>query len=140
MICCKIITDFNNPTASFRELLEALARNGEVRWEQNNLLFADVTGSMCESKVKSIIKKAGYTKYYIDVYSRDNQPRETDDSVKSWLMDKITKITYKEFEQMKQDTFKETSKGLDQLEALIDYYKNKQTQDIALNNSSKEGD
>lgn len=120
MICCKIIADYNNESGSFQTLLELLANYGDVRWEQGSLFFADVSGESNERKIRNIVKKAGYTKCYIDVYDKNNTPHETDDSVNSWLMNKLLQLSYYDLENKSQKLYKEISVGLDALDKQVD--------------------
>lgn len=60
-----------------------------------NVVFADTTGNTTEHKIIRILKKNGYLKSYLDIYSKENPPRETDDSVNSWLLTKLTAIVIK---------------------------------------------
>lgn len=119
MICCKIITDFSNTSASFGKLLNSLARIGESLWIDNCLFFADVDGNTDEKKVASAVRKAGYTKVYVDEYTKDNPPKESD-YVNGWLTDKIVKIIYKQCEDKSQEIFRNTMKGLDMINVEIE--------------------
>lgn len=135
MICCKIISDFSNTNASFQKLFDSLAQIGEFLWENNSLFFADTVGNVTEKKLTSIVKKAGYTKVYIDEYTKENQPQESD-YINGWLMDKIMKILYKRCEDTCQKQFRDVSAALDIIDVEIDQlYKQKEKEDL---NKAKE--
>lgn len=114
MICCKIITDYNNSKASFSKLCELLSKKGDWFWDGDSIFFADTEGNVTERSVINCVKKAGYTKVYINVYDKTNEPHENE-STKGWITDKVVKIYYKLYEDANQKVLAETKKGLDEL-------------------------
>jgi hypothetical protein len=115
MICCKIITDYNNTNASFSKLCELLSKKGDWTWNGDSLFFADTEGSTDEKTIIRCVKKAGYTKVFVNVYDKDNEPHENE-SIKGWITDKVVKIYYKQFEDNNRAVLLETKKGLDEIE------------------------
>lgn len=119
MICCKIVTNFNNKEGNFKGILDALADRGSLLWENNYLFFTDVEGKETTiKKINSILKKNGYPNYYIEIYDKQNQPKETE-NINNWLNDKLIKINYYTYENQSQELFKNISKGLDILDEHI---------------------
>ena len=130
MICCKIIADYNNPQGDFSKLFKTLSNYGDVLWENNALFFGDTENiKTSESKVKSIIKKSGYSKSFIDVYDQTNEPHEGE-YVNGWIYDKIIKINYKMCELTSQKVFRETMVGLDELDKEIERLREEAKQEI----------
>lgn len=119
MICCKIITDYNGNTGSFGSLCTLLGKKGDWIWNGDAIFFADIEGSTNERSIINCVKKAGYTKVYVDVYDRNNEPHENED-VKSWITDKVFQIYYKQFEEKNQAVLMETKRGLDEIEQELD--------------------
>lgn len=119
MICCKIIADYNNTQGSFDKLCELLGEKGDWFWCNDTMYFADTEGSTEEKHVVRAIKKAGYTKYFIDVYDEKNEPREGEEAY-SWIADKVAKITYKNFMVQNEKVLLQTKEGLDVLEKELD--------------------
>ncbi len=119
MICCKIITNFNAEHGNFGQLCSFLGKKGSWIWDGNSLYFADIDGPTDEKTVMRLIKKAGYQKAYIDVYDKDNEPRESDE-LKSWVADKLMKIYYLQFERKNQEILRETNRGLQELNQELD--------------------
>lgn len=114
MICCKIVTNFSTTQGKFSGLMQSLRSQGCVLWEDGCLYFADTEKNLDKKKVGNIVKKNGYSDFYIDVYSKDNEPHEND-SVNGWLNDKLVKICYNECENQNQEVFRNISIGLDML-------------------------
>lgn len=119
MICCKIIANFSSKEGQFSVLLNKLGSLGDVLWDNNSLFFADVENDISEKKILSIIKKSGYGKGYIDIYTKENSPHEND-YINGWINDKLIKICYNKCEQESQKIFKDISVGLDILNEEID--------------------
>lgn len=133
MICCKIIADFDNPNGSFKGLLEKLSEYGEVLWENNHLFFGETsTDFLTEKKIINILKKNNYTKFFVDIYSKDNQPKESD-GINGWLNDKLIKINYNMYEKENQQMLKETMIGLDMLEKMVDQLHLEQDKEVKSN-------
>lgn len=118
MICCRIITDYDKD-GSFNELCKLLGKKGDWLWHRGSLYFADTEGDTTEKSVNRYIKKAGYTKSYVEVFDKDHEPR-LDEDAKSWVADKLTKIMYLKFEQENQKMLQETSRGLKEIETELD--------------------
>lgn len=128
MICCKIIADYENKKASFSGLLKKLSQYAETLWDNNCLYVGEVESDFLnEKKIIKILKLNHYSKFFIDVYSQDNQPKESE-YVNGWLLDKIIKINYATYEQKNQQMLKETMIGLNELEKYVDYELSKQKQ------------
>lgn len=122
MICCKITTNYQDPNGNFEVLMEKLSNLGECLWSEGNLYFSDVVNDKTNhTTVGKILKKAGYKQFYILEYSRTVEPNE-DDSINSWIFDKLIKINYQQCERQSQKTFHEISKGLDILDSIIDQF------------------
>lgn len=121
MICCKIITNFDN--GDFNELISKIAVAGDFLFANNYLFFCDTESDISEKKIKSLLKRSGYQEFYINVYDQKNPPKETDD-INAWLLNKIMKMNYNQCERENQKVFQEISKGLDLLEVDIQNIKN----------------
>lgn len=119
MICCKIITNYSDPNGSFKKLCELLGKKGDWMWDGSALYFSDVEGDITEKQVYGMVKKAGYTKSYIEVYSAENEPHETDE-VKNWVADKLMKIYYLDYERKNQQILRETKQGLEEINQELD--------------------
>lgn len=120
MICCKIIADYNNKDASFKNLLSLLSKKGDLYWSNGVLFFADTEGDITEKSLIRLYKKVGYTKVFVDVFDKDNEPNNDDEVIKSWISDKLVKIYYKQYEMESQQVFRETKRGLDEIEKEVD--------------------
>ena len=114
MICCKIITNFSAEPDKFGQLCEFLGKKGGWMWDGNDLFFADTEGPTDEKTVARLVKKAGYTKFYIETFDKDHEPRDNDEA-KSWVADKLMKIYYLQFETENKKVLQETSRGLTEL-------------------------
>jgi len=120
MICCKIIADYENINASFSGLLNKLSKYAEVLWDNDYLYVGETkTNFLTERKIINILKANNYTKYFIDIYSKENQPKESE-FVNGWLTDKLIKISYNQYEIENQKMLKETMIGLQMLEQQVD--------------------
>lgn len=120
MICCKIISDFNNKNGDFTGVLETLGKTAELYWNGNYLFLGETESNLLsEKKITKILKSKGYTKVFVDIYSKDNQPSE-DDFINGWLMDKIIKINYALYEQENQKMLQDTMEGLEMLDAAVE--------------------
>lgn len=119
MICCKIISDFNNANGDFTGVLETLGKIADLYWNGNYLFLGETESNLLsEKKIIKILKSKGYTKVFVDIYSKDNQPSE-DDFINGWLTDKIIKINYALYEQENQKMLQDTMKGLEMLETAV---------------------
>jgi len=128
MICCKITADFNNANGSFKGVLDSLGKYADLYWENNYLFLGETdTDFLTEKKIINILKKNGYTKFFVDIYSKDNQPNETE-AINGWLTDKLIKINYNTFERVNQEMLKNTMKGLEDLEKYVDLQLKQQKQ------------
>lgn len=128
MICCKITADFNNANGSFKGVLDSLGKHADLYWENNYLFLGETdTDFLTEKKIINILKKNGYTKFFVDIYSKDNQPNETE-AINGWLTDKLIKINYNTFERVNQEMLKNTMKGLEDLEEYVDQQLKQQKQ------------
>lgn len=122
MICCKIVTDYNSSTGDFEKLIKKLSKYGDFLWDNNALFFGDIENDTTEKKIGKILKNSGYNKFYISVYSEQNQPQETD-FINGWLTDRIVRINYKQCEEESQKVFQDIAKGLDMLNQELDALK-----------------
>ena len=120
MICCKIVTNYNSAEGQFGKLWENLGKKGNLLWENGSMYFADCSGDITQDQIGKILKKCGYTNYYIDIYTQENQPQFETEVATGWLCDKLIKINYHMYEQKNQEMFKNVSKGLDQLDEALD--------------------
>ena len=128
MICCKITADFYNTNANFEEVLKSLGKYADLYWENNYLFLGETdTEFLTEKKIINILKKNGYTKFFVDIYSKDNQPNETD-FINGWLTDKLMRINYITYEKTNQEMLKKTMEGLELLEKYVDQELEKQKQ------------
>ena len=115
MICCKIIADYNGKTGSFSTLCSLLGKKGNWIWNGDAIFFADTEGQTNEKTIINYVKKAGYSKVYVDVYDQNNEPHENED-IKGWITDKVVQIYYKQYEEENHSVLLETKKGLDEIE------------------------
>ena len=82
MICCKIISDFNSSKGNFTQLCYLLNNYGDVYFSNNILYFGDSQNRKTNEKsINRILKKAGYDKFFITVYNKENQPNETEEEI-----------------------------------------------------------
>ena len=119
MICCKIIADYNNPQGSFDKLCELLGKKGSWMWNSGAMYFADTEGATEEKQVIQCVKKAGYTKYFIDVFDEKKEPVENDVAY-GWIAGNVAKITYAKFEKQHREVLLQTKEGLEQIEKEVD--------------------
>ena len=133
MICCKIIADYSNKKASFTKLCELLAAKGDFLWEGGVMYFADTEGNIIEKHIKQCVKKAGYTKVFIDEYNIHDEPRESE-RIKGWITDKLMKIHYKNVETQSQEIFRNTKKQLEILDKEVMAMLEKQAAEAVQNN------
>ena len=124
MICCKIIADYNSPSGDFNKLIAKLTKYGDFLWDSKNLFFGDIENDLTEKKVGKILKQCGYDKFYISVYSEQNQPQESD-FINGWLTDRIVRINYKQCEDESQKVFHDIATGLAMLNKELDELKSK---------------
>ena len=126
MICCKVIADYDNKDASFSGVLNKISKYAEVLWDNGYLYIGEVNGDfLSEKKIIKIFKANKYTKFFVDIYSKDNQPKETD-FINGWLNDKLMRINYNQYERENQQMLQDTMKGLDILDKEVDYLLKKQ--------------
>lgn len=118
MICCKVVTNFNDNNGDFSKLYDTLLDKGSVLWEKS-LFFYSLENNISEKTVSNIIKKCGYTKFFVDVYTQDNPPRESD-FINGWLTDGLLRINTKRYEDESQEAFQKISQGLRKLNSHID--------------------
>ena len=126
MICCKIIAEYANKSGKCSLLMNRLSQHGDVLWEgdSESLFFGDtVSCNMTEKKIINIVKKCGYTKVYVDIFTEENPPRETE-STNGWIFDKLTRINYIIYERENQKMLRDTMIGLDMLNEEIDRLRN----------------
>ncbi len=115
MICCKISTNYNSPDASFGGLVKGLSKIGDVLWDNGFVYFGCVDEpSVDAKKISQILRKNGYKEFYIDSYTKENQPHDGD-YINGWVSDKLIKINYKKYEDESQAVFRNISRGLDLL-------------------------
>ena len=84
MICCKIVTNYSSTEGQFGKLWENLSKKGNLLWENGSMYFADCNGEMTQDQIGKILKKSGYTNYYIDVYTQENQPQFETEVATGW--------------------------------------------------------
>jgi len=111
MICCKITTDFDQ--GDFNKLFGGLQKNGALLWTQGNLFFGSEELSVSKKTVENILKKAGFTEFFIKTYDRVTDVKE-DKCVSGWLTDHIVKISIKTAEKLQQKEFQNLAQQLDQ--------------------------
>ena len=140
MICCKIVTNYNSEQGKFQQLWETLAKRGDLLWENGTLYFADCKDCTTDSLIGKILKKCGYDNYFIDIYNKDNQPRFETEVANNWLNEKLIKINFNTYERANQEMLKNVSKGLDQLDEILDniIIKNKEAEQEDTNGGGKE--
>lgn len=135
MICCKITADFNNASANFKGIMESLGKYADLYWENNYLFLGETeTSFLTEKKIVNILKKNGCTKFFVDIYSKDNQPQESE-LINGWLTDKLIKINYATYERENQKMLQDTMRGLEILEAYVDHQLEQQKQEKEDGNS-----
>lgn len=119
MICCKIISNFTERTVSLSKLLKTLGSLGWLIWDGQNIYFANTDSyEVGEVKVKSTLRKCGVKSFYIQVYNKDSDLKEKEDT-NGWIIDKLVKINYKLYEDRSQEVFRDILKGLDMLDEEI---------------------
>lgn len=129
MICCKIVANYNDVNGNFKKLSEKLIKYGDFLWENGVVFFGDTEHEEVDSKtIKRIFRSAGYKECFVYSYDKNNEPDEKDQSINSWLLDKIVKINYTNYEKQSQELFKSISKGLDMLDEQIENLKQSQQQ------------
>lgn len=138
MICCKIIADYSNEQGSFSKLCELLAKKGDFLWEGNVMYFADTELDTTERQIINCVKKAGYTKVFVDTYDAKHEPHE-DERIKGWITDKLTKIYYQQYEQENQEVFRTIDRGLDALNVEIDELTKKAAEEAQSTEDNKDG-
>ena len=119
MICCKIMSNFNDGTVSIAKVLKTFGSLGWLIWDGQYIFFANVDSyEVDESKVRYLLKKNGVKSFYIQIYDKNTDLREKED-INAWILDKLIKINYKTYEDRSQEVFRNISKGLDMLDAEI---------------------
>ena len=137
MICCKITADFNNSNGSFVDALKKLGRYADLYWEDNYLFLAETeTNFLNEKKIIRILKTCGYTKFFINIYSKDNQPNDSI-SATCWVANKLIKINYISYEQENQKMLQNTITGLEALEGYVDVELKKQKEKEVENSGTR---
>lgn len=129
MICCKIIADYENPNADFGGALKKLSEHAEILWEGGYLYLGEINSDfLSEKKIIRILKANKYTKFFVDIYSKDNQPNETE-FVNGWLTDKLIRINYNQYEKDNHQMLVNTMKGLEILNEEVDCLLKKQQEE-----------
>lgn len=142
MICCKIITNFDDPNGSFSGVLEDLGKLGDIYWQNGTMFFADVENDKTnKSKVARILKNNGYQDFYIQVYTNPDQIKEGD-YIDGWIAGKLVTIQYETFERANQEVLHNIMTGLDMLNTEIDKLREEALKDSQNNNTKeiKEGE
>lgn len=130
MICCKIISDFNSSKGNFTQLCYLLNNYGDVYFSNNILYFGDSQNRKTNEKsINRILKKAGYDKFFITVYNKENQPNETEEEINTWLNSHLLQINYCLYEDESQEVFRNILKGLDILDQNLQEIAAKQEQE-----------
>ena len=124
MICCKIVTNLNNEKINI--LLTKLAEKGNFIIYDKYIYFCDSETDFSEKNLKKILKKYGFSNFFLDIYNKDNPPRENEE-INGWIYNEIMKLNYNMCEKENQKVFHEIWKGLDLLEEEIENIKNKNT-------------
>lgn len=119
MICCKITADFGKG-GDFVRLIEKLSRSGDIYYRGKAMYFADVAGKADAKAVGRALRGAGYGRFFVEEFARDNPPNEGDDEITSWLTSKLIRMNYNACEERSQRAFRGISKGLDLLDAELD--------------------
>lgn len=128
MICCKIVANYQQVCTHFNELFEELNKYGDVLWDSRYFFFANTTDrKISEKTVQKMLKKHQITGFFLEKYSRDYQPTETD-QINWWVEDKLIKIGYEETEDEHQEDLKRLSQQLDELNNMIQTIKQSQSQ------------
>ena len=86
------------------------------------------TDFLSEKKIIRILKANKYTKFFVDIYSKDNQPNETE-FVNGWLTDKLIRINYNQYEKENHQMLVNTMKGLEILNEEVDCLLKKQQEE-----------
>ena len=124
MICCKIVADFSDPRGKLSVLLQNLGKVGEFLFENDVIFFGNVEDEkITETRVKSIISRAGYHNFVLFVYDKDHTPRESD-YINGWIVDKLRAINYNCYERQSQALFHRVAHGLDLLDKELEEFKN----------------
>ena len=140
MLCCKITADFNNANGDFIGAFKKLGKYADLYWENNSLFLAETDSNvLTEKKIIRILKTCGYTKFFVDIYSQDNQPNEST-SICGWVANKLLKINYNLYEQENQQMLKNTLVGLNILEEYVDVeLKKQQEKEVENSGTGKKG-
>ncbi len=110
MIVCKIVSKFTE--GNFKSLSKKLLEQGCSLLEKDTLYFADTESNFDRKKISRILKSCGYDNFYIEEFSKDNEPKESE-YINGWIIDKIVHIIYANAEQESQEAFKNILIGLD---------------------------
>ena len=123
MICCKIVTNLKKKEGKVSDLFQNLAKKGDFIVFNNYLYFCESESNFSEKDLKKMLKKYGFSEFFLDIYDKENLPRETEE-INAWVYNELMKINYNMYEQENQKVFKDISKGLDLLDREIENIKN----------------
>lgn len=126
MICCKIVTDYDE--GKFSKLYKALSSYGGVLWTNDVLYVGSDEPKLTKNKVESLLKDSDYNEYFIKEYKSIADIKETE-SLAGWLFDWIIRINKAKFEQKQQKLLHKLSHGLDDLDAEVDEQIQKQEEE-----------
>ena len=106
MICCKIVANYNNTEGNFSGLIKDLGKKGEILLFQDHLFFSDCVNNIDKKFLSKILKKNNYKEFFINEYTEENQPQESE-FINGWLFDKLIKISYNMYEKVNQEKLRE---------------------------------
>lgn len=130
MICCKITSNFRGGSGNFGGLYKDLGKIGNLLYINGCLYFGSTLQKVDAKKIGSKMKRAGYLSFFIEEYSRDNEPHE-ENCVNGWLYDQIVAINARTYEIESQKEFRRISDALDEI--------NKKTEEIISSAKCKGG-
>ena len=119
----KVVAKTLDIMPSRREKKKRRRRRSRVKgpWFQLSLFLS-------EKKIIRILKANKYTKFFVDIYSKDNQPNETE-FINGWLTDKLIRINYNQYEKENHQMLVNTMKCLKILNEEVDYLLKKQQEE-----------
>ena len=111
MICCKIVANYNSTEGNFSGLIKDLGKKGEILF-QDCLFFSDCVNNIDKKFISKVLKKNNYKEFFINEYTEENQPQESE-FINGWLLDKLIKISYNMYEKVNQEKLREISDKID---------------------------
>lgn len=118
MICCKLTGGFTRE-GDFSGVFKALSKIGGVLAYGDVLYFGSDVDDVDEKKLRKILKKYGYKNCYIEVYTANNQPKESE-MIQGWLTDWLVALEVKHINTTSQERLKFIKNKLGELDEELD--------------------